>query len=185
MLKEASAAADNLRKAIEIGEKIGNDTILSTAYNSLGIYEASVTRNLFLAQRYFYKSRQHAVEAKYSRIERSIGSNLAELAIELNDTSGIKYARECYDYGVEASLPRFEYSGAINLAELYKIKGDYELADRYAIIALNLAIANEYHDLGQINLLMSVIAFSKGDTKGAQDYAIKAIERLKSELQSL
>ena len=181
MLKEASAAADNLRKAIEIGEKIGNDTILSTAYNSLGIYEASVTRNLFLAQRYFYKSRQHAVEAKYSRIERSIGSNLAELAIELNDTSGIKYARECYNYGVEASLPRFEYSGAINLAELYKIKGDYELADRYAIIALNLAVANEYHDLGQINLLMSVIAFSKGDDKGAQDYAVKAIERLKEE----
>ena len=64
MLKEASAAAENLRKAIEIGEKIENDTILSTAYNSLGIYEASVTRNLFLAQRYFYKSRQHAVEAK-------------------------------------------------------------------------------------------------------------------------
>ena len=181
MLKEASAAAENLRKAIEIGEKIENDTILSTAYNSLGIYEASVTRNLFLAQRYFYKSRQHAVDAKYSRIERSIGSNLAELAIELNDTSGIKYARECYDYGVEASLPRFEYSGAINLAELYKIKGDYELADRYATIAMNLAIAHGYHDLGQINLLMSIIAFSKGDYKAAQDYAVKAIEKLKKE----
>lgn len=181
MLKEAASAADNLRKAIEIGNKINNDTILSTAYNSLGIYEASVTRNLYLAQRYFFKSRQHARDGKYSRIERSIGSNLASLAIELNDTSGIKYAQECYDYGVEEGLPRFEYSGALNLAELYNIKGDYDLAERYATISRSLALEHGYHDIGQINLISSVIALGKGDADRASEYALKAIVALKEE----
>lgn len=181
MLKDASIAADNLRRAIEIGNKVNNDTILSTAYNSLGIYEASVTRNLYLAQRYFFKSRQHARDGKYSRIERSIGSNLAELAIELNDTSGIKYAQECYDYGVEAGMPRFEYSGALNLAELYKIKGDYDLADRYATISMSLAHEYGYHDIGQINLISSVIALGRGNAERAAEYALKAIAALKEE----
>ncbi|MDE5877101.1 MAG: helix-turn-helix domain-containing protein [Muribaculaceae bacterium] len=180
MIGETNQASENLHRAIEIGETINNDTILSTAYNSLGIYEASVTRNLYLAQRYFYKSRQHARDGKYSRIERSIGSNLAELAIELNDTSGLQYAQECYDYGVEADLPRFEYSGALNLAELYKIKGDYDLADRYATIAMSLAQQYGYEDIGQINLIFSIIAMGKGDALGTAEYALKAIEALKN-----
>ena len=181
MVKEAAKAAENLHCAIEMGKKLGNDTILSTAYNSLGIYEASVTCNLYLAQRYFYKSRQCARDAKYQRIEKSIGSNLAELAIELNDTTGIKYALECYDYGVKSKLPRFEYSGAINLAELYKIKGDFDEAERYAGIATTLANKYNYHDYGQINLINSVIAMGRGDTQKAAEYASAAIVALHEE----
>lgn len=181
MVKEAARAAENLHRAIELGNKLGNDTILSAAYNSLGIYEASVTRNLYLAQRYFYKSRQSAREAKYHRIEKSIGSNLAELAIELNDTAGIKYAQECYDYGVKSQMPRFEYSGAINLAELYKIKGDYDEAERYAGIAISLARKHDYHDYGQINLINSVIAMGRGDTEKAAEYASAAVDALQEE----
>lgn len=170
-----------LNRSIVIGEQTANDTLLSIAYNTLGIYEASVERNLHLAQRYFLKSRRHARDARYDRIEKSIGSNLAEIAIELNDTAGIVYARECYDYGVSEKNPRFEYSGAMNLAELYKIKGDYNLATRYAAVAMYLAEQYGYHDIGQINLIRSAIAMATGHLDEAEIYAREAIKMTASE----
>lgn len=181
MAGDSKEARENLHAAISIGEKIGNDTLLSIAYNTLGIYEANVGRNLYLAQRYFYKSRHHAKEACYSRIERSIGSNLAELAIEMNDTSGIKYARECYDYGVESGQPRFEYVGALNLSELYNIKGDFPLARKYSTIAMSLARMYDYHNIGQINLLNSVIYLATGEYAKAGEFAQEAIANLAGE----
>ena len=181
MLKEASLAIKNMQMALSIGEQLKNDTILSVAYNSLGIYEASVTRNLNLAQRYFFKSRKYAREARYSRIERSIGSNLAELSIELKDTAGIYYAKECYNYGIEEGLPRYEYSGALNLAELYNIQGNNDLAERYVSIAMALASEHGYQDKGQLFLIRGIIALGKSNYNLAKEFALKAVEALQEE----
>lgn len=181
MIKEPTSAVENLNKAIEIGNKINNDTILSSAYNSLGIYEATITKNTSLAQRYFFKSLKSAHDGKYTRIEQSININLANLAIQLNDTSGLKYAQACYDYGIRTKSPQFEFRGALNLAELYKMKGDFTTAENYASIARNLAEKNGQSDIGQINLISSVIALENGDTHMAAQYALYAIEALKEE----
>lgn len=178
---DSNGTYDMLNRSVEIGNKLNNDTLLSIAYNNLGIYEASIEGNLHLAQRYFLKSRHAAHNAGYERIARSIGSNLAEISILLKDTAGIKYALECYNYGIETKNPRFEYSGVMNLAELYKISKDYALADKYAAKALHLANEHDYNDKGEINIIRADIALGSGKIDEAEKYIREAIRLLPSE----
>ncbi len=172
---------DMLNRSVEIANKLNNDTLLSIAYNTLGIYEATIEGNLHLAQRYFLKSRHSSQNAKYDRISRSIGSNLAEISILLKDTAGIKYALECYEYGIETKNPTFEYSGVMNLAELYKISKDYTLADKYAAKALQLANEHGYNDKGEINIIRADIALGSGKIDEAEKHIREAIKLLPSE----
>lgn len=173
---ESNKAENTIKRGIAEAEKIKNDTILASAYNTLGIYEATAQHNLYLAQRYFLKSRQYAHDCGYTRVEMSMGSNLAELAIELRDTAGFTYAKECYDYGVKSHQPRYQYSGLLNMAELAHLKNDYDAASRYATMAMALALKHGYRNIEQIHLLNSVIAMERGNFNDAISYADMAIE---------
>lgn len=95
-----SEAYPYLDRALEAGRVTGNDSLVALALNSLGIYEANVNANLYLAQRYFMQSSEAADKVGYTNVKNGVKSNLAEVAAMLDDTGGIKYASWSYNNAV-------------------------------------------------------------------------------------
>ena len=164
-----------LKRALTIGEKLSNDSLLAYVNNSLAVYEVSANLNHYVAQRYFLKSLDHSKKAGLESLQCGIFGNLAELAYMQKDTLGIKYAQECYDIGKKTGNSQGRYVGALHLAEMYHLTGLDPQARHYLDEALNLAGKHNYPDVAHAQALYSSILLNEGKGLQALEYADKAI----------
>jgi AraC-like DNA-binding protein len=138
----ANRCMSDLNKAREMAEEEGNDSLVSLALNSMGLYESSSNLNMYIAQRYYLKSLEYAKRCNFIRQEASIYGNLSELALFQNDTTGLKYAIKCRDFGL-----RYHYShnilyGTYCMSALYHLMHKNELALHY--IKETILLYNKY-----------------------------------------
>lgn len=161
-------AKKHLDESRVISERKGNDTLTAKVLNSLGIYEALSHNNLYLAQAYFLRSARLAEEHGLSPVRFSAANNLSHISIELNDTTGIPYARERYEYGVKNNNIYSQFTGAANLSQLYRIKGDYDNALRYARIADRISRARSLKVRGQVALIYAQLNLAEGNLNKAE-----------------
>ncbi len=148
---DSEKGADLLRKALEISEINHNDSLTGKVYNCLGIYEAKVNANYYLAQQYFLRS------LEYPDMNGSVYSNLAQLARLQKDTTGMEYARKCYQYGIDNKEPYYVYSGLISMAEFQIQMEDYSLAEATLQKARKEADTQHYADRSRLDFLHAVI----------------------------
>lgn len=155
-LGDSEAGLYHLNEARDIAEKTNNDTLLGKALNCLGIYEANVNSNYYLAQHYLLQS------LECYDMEGSASTNLAQIALLQNDTSGMHYARRAYEYGVKSNEVHYSYSALIALAEFAIMKGDLEAASSYLEQSKKIAAEYGYEDTAHIKFLEAkVLALSE------------------------
>lgn len=170
-LGDSESGLYHLNEARSIAEKYDNDTLLGKALNCLGIYEASVNSNYYLAQHYLLQS------LDCYDMEGSASANLANIALLQNDTSGVHYAMRTYEYGNKTNEIHYTYSGLINLAEFAILKGEYNAASDYIIRAEKIGEDHGYADRDRLKLLNATILthFEKTAESNAILKAIKAV----------
>lgn len=61
-----------------------------------------------------------------------------------NDSTGLKYALECYELGHERKDPYLIYSGSTNTAYMYYLKSDYNTALKYIQEAEFTMVQNDF-----------------------------------------
>ena len=66
-----------LQEALAQARRIGNDSVVSLALNSLGIWQATVWSNLFVAQQYFLESLDYAHRCRFEAHVSVVSGNLA------------------------------------------------------------------------------------------------------------
>lgn len=155
-LGKTKEGENHLKEALRAGEDTKDDHLIGLALNSLGIFEANVNTNYYLAQHYFLRS------LNYARTEASASSNLANLAALLNDTTGTKYSLRCIEIGKANGEPHFEFSGYQTLSEFDILKGRYKEATRHLEKAFEIAEREGYNDMA-IKLLKAEVMMSGGD----------------------
>ena len=147
-----------LMDAKSLAEKNCNDTLTGKILNCLGIYEAKVNANYYLAQHYLLKS------LEYPGGKGGAYSNLAQIARLQKDTSGIQYARKCYEYGVERKDSYYMYSGLVSIAEFQIFREEYDDALTTLSIADSIGRMGKYADRIRLDLLKGVILSHKNQT---------------------
>lgn len=148
---DSEKGADLLRKALEISKINHNDSLTGKAYNCLGIYEAKVNANYYLAQQYFLRS------LEFPDMNGSVYSNLSQIARLQKDTTGIEYARKCYQYGIDNNESYYIYSGLMSMAEIQIQMEDYSSAEATLQKARKEADAQHYADRNRLDFLHAVI----------------------------
>lgn len=74
-----------------------------------------------------------------------------------NDSTGLKYALECYELGHERKDPYLIYSGSTNTAYMYYLKSDYNTALKYIQEAEFTMVQNDFYDQSNVYNLYGYI----------------------------
>ena len=170
-----------LKKATELATETGNDSILAAALNSMGVYEAMVHSNLYVAQRYFTRALHDAQKIKKYRLECSIYNNLAQVSLLLKDPEGIKYAKSCYELGKKYKDLRSQYLGSEMLAEYYYLQQDYSEARNWLNTAKKLRTENAIKMEGHVTLLEGKIQRELHNYEEAERIILSAINIFENE----
>lgn len=147
-----------LIEAKAIAEENGDDILIGKILNCLGIYEAKVNANYYIAQHYLLKS------LEYPGGKGGAYSNLAQIARLQKDTSGIQYARKCYEYGVDGNDLYYKYSGLVSIAEFQIFREEYDDALTTLSIADSIGRIGKFADKARLELLKGVILSHKNQT---------------------
>lgn len=111
----AKAMESHLQTAKELAGRMGNDTVLSMAYNLEGILEAEMRGNNYLAKVCFIKAYRHARECHDERQAAKVALNLAKLGTRLNDATCAPYADEAFQWAQQHGKSQYAF-----LATQYK-----------------------------------------------------------------
>ena len=169
-------AMPRLDKAMDLGRETGDDTLMALACNVAGIYEISANLNAYTAQHYFLESLGYSKKARFDGLLGSIYGNLASVSLMQGDTTGINYARECYNLGKKGGQPRNVFVGANHLAAIYHYMKRDSLALKYVKEALDIQTDKGYTDVSNLYVLYSSILEKRGDYAKAEAYARRAVD---------
>lgn len=111
--------------------------------NGLAINARNTTIDYSTSLAYFQEALTLAGQEEDKKNYYIILSNMSRYYFLRNDESGLKYALEVYEGGVELDNKYVEYLGAINSASMYYIRKDYEQALRMIENAYSLAEVNK------------------------------------------
>lgn len=162
-------AKRHLDEAYTISKNIHDDETTGLALNSLGILEGRINQNYSLAQYYFLESLQ------YKYVEAAAHTNLAELAVVQEDTTGIKHAIAGIEIGKRDGLIHTVYSNSVNLAWQYYLRNQTDSATKYKNQSLEIARQQGYHNFSHIYILESKILEKEGNLNEAKNSIQKAI----------
>lgn len=169
-------AYNHLGQARQIGESNKNDSALCSVYNGLGLYASNVQKDYYQSLVYFFKGVEAAKRCRYDRLYSILLSNIAGIYYLKNDTTGLKYALECYELGHEKGDPYLIYSGSTNTAYMYYLKGHYSTALRYIKEAEFVMTQNGFYDQSNVYNLYGYILYRQGKEEEALGYFRKSFE---------
>lgn len=116
---QAEERYKRLQQCESIVEKHRNDSLLLKVYNARGIYEALFFRNYAASRHYITRSMDmaRALGDEHSAIVAE--QNLSAIMIILNDTLGINYDRDIYDYASRNNDTMLLYASAAHCGIYY------------------------------------------------------------------
>lgn len=165
-----------LDKSKQLSEQIDNDTLIVAIYNGYGVYEANVHANYVMAQKYFFESLKYAIKINDKLRQAKIESNLAEIAHICRDTTGLKYAMDCYEWAKKNNNRQMIFVGAYHCANLLHMMGKQDKALEYLHIANEVSQQEKYAERCTIYKLYASIYLSLRNYNTAIDYLEKAIK---------
>lgn len=128
-----------LWKAKNLSDITKNDTLASSTFNGIGIYE-NMVGSYYLARWYYLEALGRARRANYHEQLGIILANLSELSIKLRDRTGMDFAKECFEIGQKKHVNSMMYDGATNMAVGYYFLKDYKKAEEWVDKALAVKI---------------------------------------------
>ncbi|SDH99227.1 tetratricopeptide repeat protein [Bacteroides ovatus] len=176
MKGNADKAYSHLGQAQAIGESNKNDSALCSVYNGLGLYASNVQKDYYLSLTYFFKGIESAKRCQYDRLYSLLLCNIAGIYYLKNDSTGLKYALECYELGHERKDAFLIYIGSANAAYMYYLKGEYQTALKYIQETEFVMIQSDFYDQSNVyNLYGYIVSKLKNDDE-AISYFRKSLE---------
>lgn len=169
-------AYSHLGQAQLIGESNKNDSALCSVYNGLGLYASNVQKDYYRSLAYFFKGVEAARRCHYDRLYSILLSNIAGIYYLKNDSTGLKYAFECYELGHERKDPYLIYSGSTNTAYMYYLKGEYNTALKYIQEAEFTMVQNDFYDQSNVYNLYGYILHQLNKDEEALAFFQKALD---------
>mgnify|MGYP000756005643 FL=1 len=169
-------AYSHLGQARLIGESNKNDSALCSVYNGLGLYASNVQKDYYRSLTYFFKGVEAARRCHYDRLYSILLSNIAGIYYLKNDSTGLKYALECYELGHERKDPYLIYSGSTNTAYMYYLKSDYNTALKYIQEAEFTMVQNDFYDQSNVYNLYGYILHKLNKDDEALGFFRKALD---------
>lgn len=174
ILGNSAVGKAQLDKALELAEKADDDTLRLSVINGFGIYEANVHTDYARAQQHFYRSLEYAVRIGDPLRQALIECNLAEIASMRRDTTGLKYARNCYEWGMANHNAHVSFTGAYHCANLSNQAGDHAAALRYIREADRISQRENFAERSAVFNLYASIYAAMGHQREALEYLRKA-----------
>lgn len=165
-----------LNKSLLLAQELKNDSALCSVYNGLGLYSSNIEMDYFRSISYFFKGVEVVKRGNNEQLQSLLLSNLSGVYYLMNDTTGLKYALECYELGHKRSDIYTIMSGAMNSAYMYYLKGNYAEASKYGKEAEFIMLRNDFHDQSNVYNLLGYISTKQGDDVLALSYFEKALE---------
>lgn len=167
-----------LDEAEILSRQIDNDTLVVAIYNGYGVYEANVHANYVIAQKHFFKSLEYAIKINDKLRQAKIESNLAEIAYIRKDTTGLRYAVSCYEWGRKNDNKQMIFVGAYHCANLLQMMGKHDKALEYLHIADGVSQEEKYSERCTIYKLYASVFLSLHKYNDAIGYLDKAIKEV-------
>ena len=174
ILGNSEIGKSQLDKAFDLAIKEDDDTLCLSVHNGYGVYEANTHANYASAQRHFYKALELAVKIGDPFRQALVECNLAEIASIRGDISGLKYARQCYEWAVANANSHLEFAGAYHCANLYNIAGETDKALIYIRKAEEIAVKENYAEKAALYNLHASICAARGENAEALRWLAKA-----------
>lgn len=131
MKSDHPKALKYLTKARTLAELKADSMALASIYNGLAIYTYQYVGDIPEAIQYYHKGLRAAKAAGKIKVYYSLLNNIANAHIELGDTLGLPYARQCYEYAKDTGDNYLHYASSLCLADTYFLTKDYTRALRY------------------------------------------------------
>lgn len=179
MSNQTDIANMYLNQALRQATLLGNDSILCSVYNGLGLYSANVEADFNGSIEYFFKGIEAATRSSFGRLYNILLCNISGVYLLKGDPAGLSYAQECYEYGHSVSDPFLSLWGSVNSAKMYNLLGEYDEALKYIKEAEFLLQRNGYKDQTHIYTAYGEILYSLKQEKESEKYfkeALKYIE---------
>lgn len=176
MKGNVSEAYSHLGQAQLIGENHKNDSALCSVYNGLGLYASNVQKDYYRSLTYFFKGMEAASRCHYDRLYSILLTNIAGIYYLKKDSTGLKYALECYELGHERKDPYLIYSSSTNTAYMYYLKGDYHAALKFIQEAEFTMLQNDFYDQTNVYNLYGYILCKLGKEDEALPFFRKALD---------
>lgn len=143
-----------------------------TILKGLGIYTTTIEMNLEKATSFFLEGLRMAEMQQDDFNYAILGANLAVLCDMRKDTTGIRYGREIYEYGLKTQNEYILYTGSMVMAIMHHLQGNYVEAQKYIENAIRYSEKNS--DKMDCYRVYAEILNSAGDYTGAEVYYRKA-----------
>ena len=148
---------------------VNYDTGLASVYNGMGILSTNIERDYQGALKYFFKGIDAAKRGEDERLNSLLLANVALMYYICKDATGLRYARECYDYGHRTSDDYLSYFGAIVMSYFYLLDNDDRLALKYIREAEYIHNTKGLSDYGNLYNTYGNVLYHQGDMVGAKD----------------
>ena len=126
MLHKHDDAYNYLMEAEQKAILLKKDTALCSVYNGLGLYALNVENDHYHALSYFFKGLETANKLSYERLTSLLLANISTLYYLKNDTTGYKYAQQCYELGHKRNDVFLMYIGSLCNAAMLNLKKEYK-----------------------------------------------------------
>lgn len=179
-------AKTDLDSALIIAIRQKNDSALCSVYNGLGLYHTNVDGNYYRAIDYYLVGIEHARKSSYERLYSLLLCNLSGVYYMKNDISGMKYAKECYNRGLELKQSYLIFIGASNTAYFYSLQGQYSEAMNYLKKAEEVMLDKKYYNQANLYNLQANIYLAQQKYEDAIYYFNKALtESIQTQTSSI
>lgn len=168
-------AQKNLNLSLELAHQLNNDSVLCVTYNQWGLYEANINTDYYEALRWLYQGIQLAQRNHLQESYATLLGDLAHIYYLKKDTTGLDYARECYELGHSMQHPFLIYKGAIQSAYHYFLKKQNQPALSFIREAETLMRDNDFYDQAHTYNLFGDILYDMGEYTEARLYFQKAL----------
>lgn len=177
MLHKPDTAYNYLMEAEQKSIILKKDTALCSAYNGLGLYALNVENDHYHALSYFFKGLEIANKLSYERLSSLLLANISTLYYLKNDTTGYKYAQQCYELGHKRNDVFLMYIGSLCNAYMLYLKNEYKDALAYIQEADFINQQNQFHNEVNIYNVYGAIFTSLRQYTKAEEYLKKALKK--------
>jgi AraC-like DNA-binding protein len=106
-----------LKNSLALAQQTDDDTLVCRIYNMLGIYETAYFKRYYMAQYYYGESMRLGRQLHNKYLEMSAESNLSETYRLLQDTIGLRYDQDIFEYAQQTNNKMLKRVSAYHCAK--------------------------------------------------------------------
>lgn len=174
-LLDSAAGMWNSRKQDQDFTEGQDLTPVLALYNSIGVFSISHELDYEKATEAFIEGLELSRARGHAFGYAIMSYNLIMTYNIRKDPEGLKYAKEVYEKGIEDSNEKLIYMGEYGMALMYYLKGDYNLAKKYILMALDSPVKTNN---ALVCCIYATILSAEGRAGEAEIYYSKAIKEV-------